>query len=85
MKQARDCLRTDNIRLHQKGGLVSHSGLLRDFEEKRDQVKAICDLSQVYSWQPAQIKVHECDFSRLQECTQHALYFQWLLSWLLHK
>lgn len=38
MKQARDCLRTDNVRLRQKGGLVSHSGLLRDFEEKRDQV-----------------------------------------------
>ena len=38
MKQARDCLRTDNLRLRQKGGLVSHSGLLRDFEEKRDQV-----------------------------------------------
>ena len=38
MKQARDGLRTENIRLRQKGGLVSHSGLLRDFEEKRDQV-----------------------------------------------
>lgn len=38
MKQARDALRTDNIRLRQKGGLVCHSALLRDFEERRDQV-----------------------------------------------
>jgi len=45
MKQARDGLRTENIRLRQKGGLVSHSGLLRDFEEKRDQVcTVICNV-----------------------------------------
>ncbi len=39
MKQARDALRMDNIRLRQKGGLVSHSALLRDFEERVDQVR----------------------------------------------
>ena len=38
MKQARDALRADNIRLRQRGGLVSQSALLRDFEERRDQV-----------------------------------------------
>ena len=38
MKQARDALRIDNIKLRQKGGLVCHSALLRDFEERRDQV-----------------------------------------------
>ena len=38
MKQVRDALRMDNIRLKQKGGLVGHSALLRDFEERRDQV-----------------------------------------------
>lgn len=38
MKQARDALRMDNIRLRQRGGLVSHSALLRDFEERMDQV-----------------------------------------------
>lgn len=37
MKQTRDALRIDNIRLRQKGGLVCHSALLRDFEERRDQ------------------------------------------------
>ena len=39
LKQNRDALRTDNIRLRQRGGLVSHSALLRDFEERRDQVR----------------------------------------------
>ena len=38
MKQARDALRTDNNRLKQKGGLVSHPALLGDFEERKDQV-----------------------------------------------
>ena len=38
LKQARDALRTDTVRLRQKGGLVAHSGLLRDFQERRDQV-----------------------------------------------
>jgi len=37
-KQARDALRIDNNALRHKGGLVSHSTLLRDFEERRDQV-----------------------------------------------
>jgi len=37
-KQARDALRIDNNSLRHKGGLVSHSTLLRDFEERRDQV-----------------------------------------------
>ncbi|XP_065900089.1 cilia- and flagella-associated protein 184-like [Dysidea avara] len=36
-KQARDALRIDNNSLRHKGGLVSHSTLLRDFEERRDQ------------------------------------------------
>lgn len=31
-------MRMDNIRLRQRGGLVSHSALLRDFEERMDQV-----------------------------------------------
>ena len=38
LKQAHDALRTDTVRLRQKGGLVAHSGLLRDFQERRDQV-----------------------------------------------
>ena len=37
-KQARDALRTDNLRLKQKGGLVGHPVLLGDFEERQDQV-----------------------------------------------
>jgi len=40
-KQARDALRIDNNTLRRKGGLVSHSTLLRDFEERRDQVMCI--------------------------------------------
>lgn len=38
LKQARDAVRSDNLRLRQKGGLVSHQKLLRDFEEKIDEV-----------------------------------------------
>ena len=38
MKQARDSLRMDNNRLKQRGGLVGHKALLRDYEERKDQV-----------------------------------------------
>ena len=37
-KQTRDALRMNNNSLRHKGGLVSHSTLLRDFEERKDQV-----------------------------------------------
>lgn len=37
LKQARDSLRSDNLRLKQKGGLIGHTALLQDFEEKQDQ------------------------------------------------
>ena len=37
LKQARDALRADNQRLKQKGGLVGHKTLLRDFEERIDE------------------------------------------------
>lgn len=37
IKRTRDALRSDNLRLRQKGGLVGHTALLRDFEEKQDQ------------------------------------------------
>ena len=37
-KQTRDALRMNNNTLRHKGGLVSHSTLLRDFEERKDQV-----------------------------------------------
>lgn len=37
LKQARDALRTDNLRLKQKGGLVGHRELLKDYEERQDQ------------------------------------------------
>ena len=38
LKQTRDTLRLDNQRLRQRGGLVCHSDLLRDFEDRQDQV-----------------------------------------------
>lgn len=38
LKQARDSLRLDNRRLKQRGGLVSHTQLLRDFEDRQDEV-----------------------------------------------
>ena len=38
LKQARDAVRSDNLKLRQKGGLVGHKRLLRDFEEKIDEV-----------------------------------------------
>ncbi len=37
LKQARDALRADNQRLKQKGGLVGHKTLLKDFEEQLDE------------------------------------------------
>ena len=41
LKQARDSLRLDNQRLRQRGGLVCHSTLLADFEERQDQVSLL--------------------------------------------
>ena len=38
LKQTRDSLRLDNQRLRQRGGLVCHTQLLRDFEDRQDQV-----------------------------------------------
>ena len=38
MKQSRDSLRTDNNRLKQRGGLVGHKTLLRDYQEHKDEV-----------------------------------------------
>lgn len=49
IKQARDSLRMDNIRLRQRGGLVAHSALLRDYEERKDQVCAMSLLLLVMS------------------------------------
>ena len=40
LKQTKDSLRLDNQRLRQRGGLVCHTQLLRDFEDRQDQV---CD------------------------------------------
>ncbi|CAI8039470.1 Coiled-coil domain-containing protein 96, partial [Geodia barretti] len=37
LKQTRDSLRLDNQRLRQRGGLVCHTQLLRDFEDRQDQ------------------------------------------------
>lgn len=36
-KQARDALRADNAQLKQRGGLVGHKTLLRDYEDKKDE------------------------------------------------
>ena len=38
LKQTRDAVRSDNLKLRQKGGLVAHKRLLCDFEEKIDEV-----------------------------------------------
>ncbi|XP_076458515.1 cilia- and flagella-associated protein 184-like [Babylonia areolata] len=43
MKQARDVLRVDNNNLHQKGGLLGNKPLLRDFEERQNEVFALQD------------------------------------------
>lgn len=40
-KQARDALRMDNIRLRGRCGLLGQESLLRDFEERRDEVNAV--------------------------------------------
>ena len=41
LKQARDALRMDNIKLRHQGGLVGHLDLLRDFEEQVDKVSVL--------------------------------------------
>lgn len=41
-KQARDALRADNAQLKQRGGLVGHKTLLRDYEDKKDEVCVVC-------------------------------------------
>ena len=41
LKQARDALRMDNIKLRHQGGLVGHMDLLRDFEEQVDKVSVL--------------------------------------------
>lgn len=41
LKQAKDSIRTENSSLSQQGGLVGHHKLLRDFENKQDQVNDI--------------------------------------------
>ena len=38
VKQARDALRIDNVKLRHHGGLVSHLDLLQDFEDQVDKV-----------------------------------------------
>lgn len=40
-KQARDALRTDNVQLKQRGGLVGHKALLRDYEDKKDETEEL--------------------------------------------
>lgn len=39
LKQAKDSVRSENSSLKQQGGLVGYHGLLRDFENKQDEVR----------------------------------------------
>lgn len=41
LKQARDSLRMDNVKLRHQGGLVGHLDLLRDFEEQVDKASVL--------------------------------------------
>jgi len=43
MKQARDSLRTDNLKLKHKSGLLGNEPLLRDFEERKDERDELTD------------------------------------------
>ena len=38
LKQARDAIRNETVKLKNKGGLIGHKALLRDFEERQEQV-----------------------------------------------
>ena len=42
-KQARDALRINNQRLRQNCGLLGNEPLLRDFEERKDEVDDLTD------------------------------------------
>ena len=37
-KQVRDALRIENVKLREKCGLLGNESLLRDYEEKKDEV-----------------------------------------------
>ena len=41
LKQARDAIRNETVKLKHKGGLIGHKTLLRDFEERQEQVQCI--------------------------------------------
>ena len=57
MKRARDSLRADNLKLRQKGGLVGHTALLKDFEERQDQSKATYKRLEVLQKRQAELTV----------------------------
>lgn len=58
-KQTRDALRMNNNALRHKGGLVSHTTLLRDFEERKDQVTVITMLSLLSLWLHLRMKCYK--------------------------
>ncbi len=60
IKRTRDTLRADNMRLRQKGGLVGHTSLLRDFEERLDQSKAMYERLEMLQKRQAELTVM-CD------------------------
>lgn len=57
MKRARDSLRADNLKLRQKGGLVGHTALLKDFEERQDESKATYERLEVLQKRQAELTV----------------------------
>lgn len=60
MKRTRDSLRVDNLKLRQKGGLVGHTSLLRDFEERQDQSKDMYQRLEMLQKRQAELTV-VCD------------------------
>ena len=60
IKRTRDTLRADNMRLRQKGGLVGHTSLLRDFEERLDESKAMYERLETLQKRQAELTVM-CD------------------------
>ncbi|XP_022521182.2 coiled-coil domain-containing protein 96 isoform X2 [Astyanax mexicanus] len=69
MKQARDGLRVDNLRLHQSSGLLAYPTLLRDMEEKVEKCEALETRLDTLRRQSAQITLKS---SRVRNKLQHS-------------
>lgn len=71
MKRARDSLRTENLKLRHKGGLVGQTSLLRDFEERQDESKEMYERLEKLQKRQAELTVTCDDLRQKIEQAKH--------------